>query len=111
MVVEDATVPPEQVEEVAAVPSALCNCWAYVRQTYPELPSMATLIAGADVAYGPIAVFVYEDGTPHIALTRGQGMGTFEIDEANYDACAQTHRAVSFADPHLVGFYQVDVVQ
>ena len=87
--------------------STLCNCWAYVQAAYyEELPSEAILRAGMSDAFGDIAVFYYpRQGLWHYAKVTGMGVGTFSIDEANYEGCERSQRDISFTDPHLQGFY------
>lgn len=52
---------------------------------------------------GNVAVFKYPVG-PHVAIVTGQGIGEFYVREYNYESCKETTRAVSFLDPHLLGF-------
>lgn len=90
----------------AVLDPRLSNCWLYVKSVFKDLPSAATIKAGASPAFGDIAVFDY-NGLQHFAVVVSMGYGTFTITESNFGRHAITSREVSFADPHLKGFYSI----
>ena len=97
---------PEPIKIAERPDTNLCNCWETLRDLYhPNLPNMATLIAGAGEE-GNIAVFYYpSSGLHHFAQVTFRGETTFVIDEGNFSRCARTQRELSYDYPYLIGFY------
>lgn len=77
-----------------------------MKSRFSELPTTAVIQAGKTKALGEIAVFDYS-GTEHYAVVESIGMGTFHVSESHFGKNAISERDVSFADPHLRGFYSI----
>jgi hypothetical protein len=106
-------VKPTYVDLVALIPeplppSVLCNCYAYVKQTYaPTLPSTATILSSLS-ATGSVAVFYYADiGLHHFAWVVREEADAYLVDEANYESCQRSQRRVPKNDVSLLGFFDV----
>jgi hypothetical protein len=96
---------PIQEAPVRLPTSVLCNCYAFVKQHFPTLPSTATILSNL-AAEGRVVVFYYaEIGLYHYAIVRGERRDAWLIEETNYKHCTHDSRWVPKEDPAIVGFY------
>jgi hypothetical protein len=85
----------------------LCNCWAYTKSVYPELPSTATILSSLSEE-GNVAVFYYADiGLYHYAVVREETETHYIVEETNYKKCQQSKREVDKGDSSLLGFFHI----
>jgi hypothetical protein len=93
--------------EIVVLPSVLCNCWAYTKSIYPDLPSTATILSSLSEE-GNVAVFYYQNiGLHHYAVLVGETDTHYIIEETNYQRCKFGQREVLKKDPTLLGFFNI----
>ena len=85
----------------------LCNCYAYTKEVYPELPTTSVIKNNLTVA-GEVAVFYYpSSGVYHYAVVVDSDEGTITIDETNFRHCEFGRRVINKDYPYLIGYYRV----
>lgn len=89
---------------VEPVDETLFNCWLYVKQVFPSLPTTAEVRKNLTNTPAGVAVFSY-NGTPHYAIVTTVGTSTFDISETNFKRGTHTKRTLSLNDKALLGFY------
>lgn len=99
----------EQYKQPEPSSVALCNCWAFTKQTYhPDLPSMKEVNSNLTQNISDVAVFYYHNsGLYHYAKVTWTDGYNFKIDEANYNHCKRSQRDLNLDYQYLLGFYEV----
>lgn len=101
-------VPDIKTEVVVDDPSILCNCFAYVKKQYPNLPRTQEIKQNLTEDVGDLAVFYYPNsGLYHYASVSETDGFSFKIKEANYKRCQETTREINTDYPYLLGFYHL----
>jgi len=99
----------EEVKEEVIAPSisVLCNCYAYVKQTFTDLPRTKTILNNLSES-GEVAVFYYpSSGVHHYAVVTHESEDSLTISETNFKTCKKTERTISKDYSRLLGFYSV----
>ena len=87
--------------------SILCNCYAYVRQTFTNLPHTKTILNNLSDS-GDVAVFYYPSvDLHHYAVVTAESEDSLTISETNFKSCTKTERTFSRDHSSLIGFYSV----
>ncbi len=93
--------------ETVLLNKELCNCYAYVRNQYPSLPSTGVILNNLQQS-GNVAVFYYQDvGLHHYAVLVGETDTHYIIEETNYKRCKFGIRQVPKNDKSLIGFFNI----
>ena len=106
--VEETLLAEEMKEEVIThSKSILCNCYAYVRHTFTDLPNTKTILNNLSNS-GDVAVFYYpSSGVHHYAVVTHESEDSLTISETNFKTCKKTERTISKDYIRLLGFYSV----
>ena len=87
--------------------SILCNCYAYVKSQFENLPFPGTILNNLQ-DQGNVAVFYYQkSGLYHYAVVVNDVDGYLFIKETNYLPCEQGNRKINKKDPNLLGFFTI----
>ena len=98
---------PIKKEDITHSRSVLCNCYAYVKQTFEELPWTGEIHRNLSDS-GDVAVFYYPNSNLyHYAVVESESEETFTISETNFTTCMKTIRVISKSNIRLLGFYTV----
>lgn len=98
---------PIKKEHITQSRSVLCNCYAYVKQTFEELPMTAEIKRNLSDS-GDVAVFYYPNSDLyHYAVVEEETEETFTISETNFKTCQKTEREIDRNNIRLLGFYTV----
>ncbi len=86
----------------------LCNCYAYVKNKFANLPSTYEILNSLTFNTGEVAVFYYRDsGLYHYALVKEIGEDYIKIEETNYKRCRFSERIIPRNNPDLLGYFSI----